>query len=1128
MPFFTFETNGILHLHSSQFKTTNFASMNNSFGYYLLKKIEQLAELDIDTNGQVEKLYRVMVYMFDEIARRENIHLTSLFSKIAYFGNRYKLPKTLLFHLHGFRKSKQDKSDELVYNGKDFELYRDSVYFAIHSLFSIKISTEFKANYFAEYKSTQANRSYTFIKSLEVLALSAYSDTKIIYGLLNQEPFEEVSILWDQPEENDIYSESIQGLIDLKLFPVALHLHLIKSNDKRELIPGIIVIEPSYLIDVTTISNCFQPHGSESRDGVVRKFMTVNANAAIMRGNIANFLLDELVHQPDLTFEDIKKKVFAINPLAFSQFDDKTVIELMKDVESHFHKIKKTIQIEFTKNGISKDNIYIEPAFYSPHYGIQGRLDLLHVKTREKVAAIIELKGGKPYRPNRYGLNSSHYHQTLLYDLLIHSSFGDDLRVNNFILYSGVDQDNLRYAPQIKYQQKEAIRVRNDLYLQQLKLELLSKDQDLLGSMKKSVFPKLKGFAKNDIAHFEKVYQNLDELEQSFLRHFSSFVAREQRLSKIGSRDVERMNGLASIWQNSIEEKMEAFTVINHLELVKNESEDDIPVLRFQHSAKTAELSNFRVGDISVLYPDFHGKQDSALRTQVLKGTILELNEKDVLLRLRSRQYNHQLFKNSRFWHIEHDRLDNGFNAMYRSLFEFIESSQSNRDLWLGKKAPFQNKTIELPVIEEFTDEQQEIFDEIISAEDYYLLWGPPGTGKTSFIVRHVVRHLFFNTNENILLLAYTNKAVDEICDAICAIQSDFKHKFLRIGSRYGASPKYSSNLLINISESMTRRTELVGWIQRTRLFTGTVASIMGKSELFRMKKFDRIIIDEASQLLEPNILGILSRFRKSILIGDHRQLPAVVQQTKKESQIKDTALSTLGFNNMADSLFERLYTLCESKNWYWAIGQLNAQGRMHKDIMAFPNQNFYQSQLTALTKIDRLTESLKMDFQNDVEQVLATKRLVYVPSKISDKDLNFKMNTDESRIVFHLVSTIQKIQKANHKNWSIGIITPYRAQIANIRSYLIQKGVDIKNMTIDTVERYQGGARDIIILSFSVNHAIQLNSLAEVNEQGVDRKLNVALTRAKEQIIITGHEAILQQNPIYKSLLESYYKCKM
>lgn len=1100
----------------------------NSFGYYLLRKLEHLDESELDPEQRIDKLFKLLVYMFDEIVRRENIHLTSLFSKIAYLGNRYKMSKTLLYQLHGFRRVMQDKSDDHVFKEADYVKYKASLIFAVSVLFSIPSQSGFRKDYFEQYQSNRTNQAFTFIRSLEILALKGNIVEKTIHGFSSHEPFDELVILWDQAEENDIYSDAIKELIEREAFPISMYLHLIKADEDNKLIPGIIVIEPSYLIDVTTISNCFQPNGSESRDGLVKRFMMVNPNAAIMKGNIANFLLDELVHQPELSFEDIKQKLFSINPLVFSLFDDQTVMDLIQEVRAHFQRIKQTIHIEFTKNAITKDNIYIEPAFYSPQFGIQGRLDLLNYNHTEKKAAIIELKGGKPYRANKYGLNNSHYHQTLLYDLLVHSCLGDDLRVNNFILYSGVEDNNLRYAPKILFQQKEAIRVRNDLFVQQLKLEKLSAEKDVLLDIKKSAFPKLRGFAKNDIVHFEKVYQQLDKVEQSFFKHYSSFIAREQRLSKIGSRDIDRMNGLASIWQNSIDEKIEAFTIINHLDLIKNESEDEIPVLRFQHSDRTASLSNFRVGDIAVLYPDLNGQQNAALKTQVLKGTILELNEKDVLVRLRSRQYNHEIFRNSSYWHIEHDRLDNGFNAMYRSLFEFIESTQYKRDLWLGKQAPAQNPTPELPIIDEFTAEQQEIFDEIISAKDYYLLWGPPGTGKTSFIVRYVVQYLYTNTDENILLLAYTNKAVDEICDAICAIQENYKSKFLRIGSRYGAHPKYHNNLLINVSESLTRRSQLVNTIQNTRLFTGTVASIMGKSELFSMKKFDRIIIDEASQLLEPTILGILSRFEKSILIGDHLQLPAVVQQTKTESEISETALTELGFKSMSDSLFERLYTLCEEKNWDWAIGQLNAQGRMHSDIMDFPNTHFYKNELKTLPKIERLSADYNIKYTQKEDEILSTERLVFIPSELSDLDLSFKMNTDEARIVTTVIQQLTRLHQDNKKEWTIGVITPYRAQIANIRQHLIAEKIDLSNISIDTVERYQGGSRDVIILSFSVNHPIQLNSLTELAHQGVDRKLNVALTRAKEQIILTGHQAILEQNKLYKALLESYETLRM
>ena len=65
---------------------------------------------------------------------------------------------------------------------------------------------------------------------------------------------------------------------------------------------------------------------------------------------------------------------------------------------------------------------------------------------------------------------------------------------------------------------------------------------------------------------------------------------------------------------------------------------------------------------------------------------------------------------------------------------------------------------------------QVTLLKRMISAKDYFLLWGPPGTGKTSVMLKNLVKYLHQNTKENILLLAYTNRAVDEICEAIISI----------------------------------------------------------------------------------------------------------------------------------------------------------------------------------------------------------------------------------------------------------------------------------------------------------------------------------------------------------------------
>jgi DNA replication ATP-dependent helicase Dna2 len=77
-----------------------------------------------------------------------------------------------------------------------------------------------------------------------------------------------------------------------------------------------------------------------------------------------------------------------------------------------------------------------------------------------------------------------------------------------------------------------------------------------------------------------------------------------------------------------------------------------------------------------------------------------------------------------------------------------------------------------------------------------------------------------------------------------------------------------------------------------------------------------------------------------------------------------------------------------------------------------------------------------------------------------------------------------------------------------------------LENVTVDTVERYQGGARDIIIMSGAVNNRHMLSRIVSLNDENVDRKLNVAVTRARQQFILIGNEDILKNEKSYASLI--------
>lgn len=1112
--------------------------------YNEILKVHQ-SEL-LDAKSKIQALHQLLHTIFLNVTLAERVPFNTFFARMAYSFQKYDVPIRRQMAIHQFRKALQ-KLDFKQDTTPVYELGLRACADAIKNFYeedpSVEVHSILPPKEYFKFVPTEI---YSKKTQMRVVVLRDDAAKEQFVGI-DEETNEEVRIQYFIAERNENFRKSVAVIRHIFGYPTTLHLLDVEVSKEGILRPRAFVIEPDYLVDVTAIAESFRRDSAEPLVYMLTKFLPYETTPSIMKGNIANFFLDELVANPEVTFAEVFRKTFKINPIAFCIFDEREVRQLFEDCKGHFIHLKRVITEGFEKAEIKRENCYLEPSFYAPKYGLQGRLDLFYQNPETGKSAIVELKSGKPYKPNVYGISNNHFTQTLLYNLLVEAAFGDKLKPLCYILYSVLELDNMKYAPLLTAQQFEALNVRNQiLSLEQAMINLNKKknasgEGDFFNRIVSKLLQTASGFEKRDVELFSKTYNNLTDLEKRYFTAFSSFIAREHQISKIGQDNIETANGVASLWLDRADDKEQNFSIFSHLKIIENHSLDADPLIVFQKTLETNALANFRIGDIIVLYP-FTVETDTTSKTQaiekagilsnqIFKCSLVGMTKETVTLRLRSRQLNQHIFQSHEFWNVEHDLLDSSYNGMFRGLFELAKSPSRKRDLLLTVQPPALPKPQNVTYISEMTSEQNHILNKIIASQDYFLLWGPPGTGKTSVMLKYLVSHLLKNTSENILLLAYTNRAVDEICEAIESLGDWVKDDYLRIGSRYGTSPKYQEQLLDKKIEHVATRKDLIAVLKKHRIFVATVASMTGKLDLLKLTDFQRVIIDEASQILEPQLVGLLPHFNHFTLIGDHKQLPAVVQQPEDESATDIKELHTIGLKNLRNSFFERLYKRAITEGWTWAYDVLSHQGRMHWDIMQFPSQHFYEQKLKVLPEGMNGFQLQGVDFQSDsfasdFEKLIAERRVLFINSEADLSNSFNKTNVHEAHIVGQLVKVFEKIYESKNKTLSplsIGVITPYRAQIAQIQATLRDMDFDTDKITIDTVERYQGGAREVILISLCTNQPSQLASLVSLSEEGVDRKLNVALTRARKHLVVIGNKNILRGSEIYRRFIEAY-----
>ena len=989
--------------------------------------------------------------------------------------------------------------------------------------------------------------NYRYIRCI----VREWDDSTIQVAVTNQDSSEEL-LLVDYMNTPDYIDFSYLR----SLLREGMQLNLLDCTvNRKKVVPRLIVVEPDYLIDISTIANCFESYGHHPLLFTVNRLTPRLSNKHIVLGNFAGSALDDIINHPaEYDIKDTFRSNFREKALDYATCADFDAASFKQDAERQVENIKDIVDEIFQT--FDREKAILEPSFVCERLGIQGRVDLMTTDLK----LLVEQKSGKnifierKYKNPHGSLHvEKHYVQVLLYYGILQYNF--QLSPKNAhiqLLYSKYPlPDGLLEVEPLQTLIREAIRFRNQAVATEYWMAENGFERIL-----PLLTPQTLNIEKQDDNFYNRYLlpqltetlaplHQLNDLERAYFTRMMTFVIKEQLVSKVGVQEGVG-NSNADLWNMPLAEKKETGNIYTGLTIIEKgrsstfNGYDTITLAVPQQSEDF--LSNFRRGDMIYLYAYKKNEAPDVRKSILFKGSLQEIHSNSIVVHLNDGQQNPDLISGD-YFAIEHAGSDIGGTSSIRSLYTFITSNEERRQLLLGQRVPCIDKSLTLS--RSYHPDYDEIILKAKQAQDYFLLIGPPGTGKTSQALQFLVREQLaekskvqsskFKVQSSILLLAYTNRAVDEIYNMLTENDIDY----IRIGNEFSCDPKYSDHLLQEVLDENATLNSIKSTLADARVVVATTSTMNSRSELFNIKHFDLAIIDEASQILEPNIIGLLSTrhaerraIERFILIGDHKQLPAVVQQQDTlETEETNTFLKNIHLLSCANSLFERLILTERAAGRTDFIGTLHKQGRMHPDIADFANRKFYaREQLECVPLAHQLEQTLAYNetSEDETDDVLKAHRMIFIPSKpCRQLNISEKVNTEEAHIITDLLRRLyRQLGKNFDPQKSVGVIVPYRNQIAMIRKEIEKLGIpELEEISIDTVERYQGSQRDIILYSFTIQSRYQLDFLTAntfyEDGQPIDRKLNVAITRARKQLILTGNESTLRQNQIFAELID-------
>ncbi|XP_023681367.1 putative helicase mov-10-B.1 isoform X2 [Paramormyrops kingsleyae] len=431
-------------------------------------------------------------------------------------------------------------------------------------------------------------------------------------------------------------------------------------------------------------------------------------------------------------------------------------------------------------------------------------------------------------------------------------------------------------------------------------------------------------------------------------------------------------------------------------------------------------------------------------------------------------------------------------------------------------------------------EEQRSAIRHIVSGSSRpapYIVFGPPGTGKTVTLVE-AIKQVAKNKSAHILACAPSNSAADLLCERLLGDHLERRNVYRLYAS--SVDPKNIPNKLqecCNFENDgfvfPSKKTLMTYSVLVTTLYTAGRFVTGG----FPMNHFTYIFVDEAGQATEPetiiSIAGLLqAETGQVVLAGDPKQLGPIIRSTlAKEYGLDLSLLERLMSRNQlymknSESRFDERYVTKLVKNY-----------RSHPAILKIPNELFYDGELQV--HADPILRNsycnwehlLRRDFPVIFEGVTGKEQR-------EQNSPSFFNVTEVEIIVQYLKKLFQTQAKKGLQTLSpkdIGIIAPYRKQVQKIRKAItvtdreLSRLKDIEDLKVGAVEEFQGQERKVIMISTvrsDTNH-IKMDHEFQIGFLSNEKRFNVAVTRAKALLIVVGNPIVLNKEPNWKRFIQ-------